>query len=182
MHFLGPSPRRDQRHHRGARLQMSILGGWSPKPAPVGPAAPSVLRHPHACAEPMSSGSFWCMHNGFGRAVQHTWVGFLRLRLIGYAELTERRSRLVGSGSPMKHGRHADFSKQTFLPGKTLARWAPMAQVCAFAALARRRQGWSSSEAAQGASKLSVVRAKILVFTVGRHGPTPHRVCLGGRP
>jgi hypothetical protein len=29
---------------------------------------------------------------------------------------------LVGPGSPMKHGRYADFSKQTFLPGKTIAR------------------------------------------------------------
>jgi len=40
----------------------------------------------------------------------------------GYAELAERRSRLVGPDSPMKHDRYADFSKQTFLSGKTIAR------------------------------------------------------------
>ena len=101
---------------------MKEMGGWSPSPHLLDQPLQASCVTPHALRRTYVQGSFWCMDNCFGRAVQHTWVGFFRLRPNGYAELTERRSRLVGPGSPMKHGRYAEFSKQTFLPGKTIAR------------------------------------------------------------
>ena len=62
------------------------------------------------------------MRNGLAMLCSTPGWDFFDLCRTGYDELAERRSRLVGPGNPMKHGRYADFSKQTFLPGKTIAR------------------------------------------------------------
>jgi hypothetical protein len=105
---------------------MKEMGGWSPKPAPAGPAAPSVLRHPQGTPRLAQNICTKAHSVAWTTALAvlcstPEWV-FSDLCRTSYAGLTERRSRLIGPVSPMKHGRYAEFSKQTFLPGKTIAR------------------------------------------------------------